>query len=222
MKKYIIIDEENQKIIGFTRFNLCVINNIMIIVIIILFLSSLISFGSCINKNKQIKNYTEYSQKVYDSLENIINNNIEYENTQIIYTEIGKMTTSKNTISLSKENIWKYISEDIPVWFPEYIMAQAIKESNCGKSDVAKKYNNLFGMFCPQKREHCALNKNPKDYAMYNNWQLSILDRILWEIQYFNNKKPSREEYLAALDSYAEKEGYGKIIENLSKKYKND
>ena len=61
-----------------------------------------------------------------------------------------------------------------------------------------KSNHNLYGMKKVYKRQttqHGELN----GYGVYDNWCLSVLDRLLWDMFTFKNIKPTKEEYLNAL-----------------------
>ena len=60
-------------------------------------------------------------------------------------------------------------------------------------------------------------------YGKYLNWQHSILDRILWDYNFFSNK-PSETEYMNVIKArYAEDPNYVnkliQLIEQTKKKY---
>lgn len=118
------------------------------------------------------------------------------------------------SVKLSDSVLWAFIVES-GAWYPEVVMAQAKIESGCGRSNVAKKSNNLFGMKKIHRTvdHHRVTTQTPhveyNSYGIYSNWQLSVLDRVLWDIHVFKDKKPSRKEYYEVLSSlYAEDESY--------------
>lgn len=128
--------------------------------------------------------------------------------------------------SCTHDNIWAFIQECDP-WYPDVIMMQAVIESGCGKSVVAKRCNNLFGMKKPESRElRCDINRwNKREtYAEYQNWKTSVIDRILWERWMFKDRKtkPTINEYLNMLDKVYNKEveGYAKGIHKQAAKYR--
>lgn len=112
---------------------------------------------------------------------------------------MSHIITSHHPMKLTKENVHDFILECDP-WYPDIIYRQAILESDCGKSDVARRCNNLFGMKKPGSRNSCDINrKNKKEmYAEYSDWRLSVVDRILWDKHMFKDwdSIPTREEYL--------------------------
>ena len=72
-------------------------------------------------------------------------------------------------------------------------------ESGNLKSNVARKNNNIFGMRA-SKRRHTYIGICNNGYAVYSNIQMSVLDRLMYEI-YVNNLK-----------TYAEDENYLKKL----------
>lgn len=92
-------------------------------------------------------------------------------------------------------------------WYPDILLKQAKIESGNYKSNVFKNSNNLYGMKKVGKR-NTTQRGTYNGYGVYDNWCLSALDRMLWDIFRFNNIKPSREEYIKALSIYAEGEDY--------------
>jgi len=106
-------------------------------------------------------------------------------------------------------------------WYPDIIMAQYQFESTKGTSYVAKHNNNLFGMRKAYTRKSVRCKSFDKmGYAIYNNWQLSVIDRIYWEEHAFDNKKPSRKEYLDYIRKvYAEDANYINKIIKIAEQY---
>ena len=97
---------------------------------------------------------------------------------------------------------------DNNAWYPDILLKQAKIESANYTSDVYKNTNNLYGMKKVGKRQTTQVNNTYKGYGCYNNWCLSVLDRMLWDIFVFNGEKPSREKYLKAMSIYAEDKNY--------------
>lgn len=128
--------------------------------------------------------------------------------------------------TLTHDKLWEFIQECDP-WYPDIIMMQAVIESGCGKSDVAKRCHNLFGMKKPGARGlRCDINRwNKKEtYAEYPNWKASVIDRILWDKWLFRDRKtkPTIEEYLDMLDKVynTEIDGYAKGLYKQAAKYR--
>ena len=92
-------------------------------------------------------------------------------------------------------------------WYPDILLKQAKLESGNYTSNVYNNTYNLYGMKKVGKRQTTQINTY-NGYGVYNNWCLSALDRMLWDMFTFKNQKPSKEEYLKALEQYAEDENY--------------
>ena len=97
---------------------------------------------------------------------------------------------------------------DNNAWYPDILLKQAKIESANYTSDVYKNTNNLYGMKKAGKRQTTQVNNTYKGYGCYNNWCLSVLDRMLWDVFVFKGEKPSREKYLKAMTIYAEDKNY--------------
>lgn len=132
------------------------------------------------------------------------------------YTIINESVTKP-----TKDNVAALVSI-CDCWYPDVIMAQYQLESACGTSQVAKRNNNLFGMRKAFTRKSVRCRTFDKaGYAVYNNWQLSVIDRIFWEEHEFHNIKPTREEYLAKIKRiYAEDQNYISKIERIAADYR--
>lgn len=132
------------------------------------------------------------------------------------YTIINESVTKP-----TKDNVAALVSI-CDCWYPDIIMAQYQLESACGTSSVAKRNNNLFGMRKAFTRKSVRCRTFDKaGYAVYNNWQLSVIDRIFWEEHEFYNQKPSRSEYLAKIKRiYAEDQNYISKIKRIAADYR--
>lgn len=103
-------------------------------------------------------------------------------------------------------------------WYPDIVVAQYIIESNSGKSNLARNNNNLFGMRKAKARKTVRCKDDTlSGYATYNSWQLSVIDRIMWDDHMFKGEKPSRIEYLNKIKRiYAEDPNYIQKIEKIA------
>jgi hypothetical protein len=101
---------------------------------------------------------------------------------------------------------------DNNAWYPEILLKQAKLESGNYSSNVYKNTNNLYGMKKVGKRLSTQLKDTYNGYGCYTNWCESVLDRLLWDIFYFKNEKPTKEEYLKAMSIYAEAENYVELL----------
>jgi hypothetical protein len=195
-------------------------------VVCILFLIALgASIFLFIDKKQKIKELTTEHEQQIDSITNELTYELNFVQTQLeiktIHEAYGKLSISKEEIEEpTVDAVWDFI-KTLNTWYPEYIMAQAIVESNCGNT-MPHKSNNMFGMMVPKSRETVAINKNTEDiYAKYRNWKEGVIDRVLWELDVFGYDKPSEEEYLKKLKNYATSETYLSTIHSVAKRYKN-
>ena len=145
------------------------------------------------------------------------------EESDTLHIRIAQATLEgKKDIPFNDSIIFDYI-KSCKAWYPDIIMAQFKIESASGTSDVAKKANNFFGMKpVGGKRKHYTTQRHGDSYhgyAVYDNWKLSILDKILWEHFRFNGVKPDRETYLNSHLNYAEADEYLAIIKKTAKQY---
>jgi hypothetical protein len=145
------------------------------------------------------------------------------EESDTLHIRIAQATLEgKKDIPFNDSIIFDYIVS-CKAWYPDIIMAQFKIESTSGTSDVAKHANNFFGMKpVGGKRKHYTTQRHGDSYygyAVYDNWKLSILDKILWEHFRFNGVKPDKETYLKAHLNYAEADEYLKIIKKTAKQY---
>lgn len=149
-----------------------------------------------------------------DSLQVIINETR-------LHALIGEYSL-KTTSAPTKDSIIAFVRRCDP-WYPDILIAQFQMESGFGQSNVAKKNNNICGMMQPRVRETVAimdLEKTNK-FAKYKNWELCVIDRILWDYSVFDEKKPTRKEYLSVLQKrYAELPDYATIIDDRARQYR--
>ena len=224
MKKYIVFDKdtlEPKKIIRQLDYNLA--NGIGIALIVLFALLFIdVEIIRFLEKREWKKEKTEMlaaHAKTVDSLQSIVDSVetdiIDYN----LHAKIGKLYIRRDVHTpCSKEAVWGLIKEINP-WYPEYIMAQCIQESGCGKNQLDG--YNMFGMTLSTGRETTAYNVGSGDkYSKYKNWELSVMDRILWEINIFGHKKPSMEAYVSRLKKYAQDTNYVSKIENIARGYR--
>lgn len=108
---------------------------------------------------------------------------------------------------INDSTLYKFLLDN-NAWYPDILLKQAKIESANYTSNVYKNTNNLYGMRKVGKRQTTQLNNVYNSYGCYNNWCLSVLDRMLWDIFVFKGEKPSEEEYLKAMSIYAEDKNY--------------
>lgn len=170
-----------------------------------------VSLRSCGESVAQEQKETEIEQR----LERI---EIDIE---ILHKMIGQYMLEAHRAAPVSDTAVLQILDSVGAYYPEVIMAQYELESAKGKSKVFCRTNNLFGMKKAFKRETCRnTTATSNGYAEYRNWQLSVLDRVLWD-KFHWKQKPTKDEYLAVIEkTYAEDPYYMKKIETISKKYK--
>lgn len=122
------------------------------------------------------------------------------DNKETMLHLIGKYTLETKHTKPTEHDIYT-LAVQIGAYYPEVIVAQAIQESGCGKSDVGKHAHNLFGMIkISENGRHRPTTQIPgikyHNFGVYQNWQLSVIDRVLWDMYIFNSKPSSREEYI--------------------------
>lgn len=140
----------------------------------------------------------------------IIPNDTDYEK------ELFIVDTLKN---FSEQNLVDYLLE-LNVKFPDIVFSQVRYETGNFKSLVFKENYNLFGMKVANSR--ATTNKGEQhNHAIFDNWQMSVLDYALWQNAY-GRKFKTRESYIQYLKSvYAEGtyESIYRILIETQKKY---
>ena len=224
MKKYIVIDKdtlEQKTVIRQTEYRLLGgVGIALIALFFFLFVDvEVIRFLEKRNWRQEKTGILNSNAKTVDSLQNIIDSTetviLEYN----LHAKIGKLYIRRGEHTpCNKDTIWGLI-KDVNPWYPEYIMAQCIQESGCGKNQLEG--YNMFGMTLSKGRETTAYNVGSGDkYSKYKNWELGVMDRILWEINIFGHKKPSRDVYVSWLQRYAEDPNYVSKIESIAEGYR--
>lgn len=127
----------------------------------------------------------------------------------------GKSAYNKSVEDITKEQIIQEISFEDSVYnyilelniqHPEVVLRQARIESGNFKSRVFLENNNMFGMKIPSKRPNMVSGSN-RGYAVYNNWQESVIDYALYQV--YSGKNLSKEDYINMLNNnYAEDTEY--------------
>tara|TARA_R110002020_G_scaffold138469_7_gene308529 strand:- start:704 stop:1324 length:621 start_codon:yes stop_codon:yes gene_type:complete len=121
--------------------------------------------------------------------------------------------------TFSEQNLVDYLL-GLNVKFPDIVFSQTRYETGNFKSLVFRENNNLFGMKVANSR--ATTNKGEQhNHAIFDNWQMSVLDYALWQNAY-GRKFKTRESYIQYLKSvYAEGtyESVNKILLETQKKY---
>lgn len=172
--------------------NLHIVNSALCTIAIIFSIAFFVTLGLYLNKEDKVKLLTDKIQQEEQIL------SLEYS---IGYWFINQPKEVNDSI------LYVFL-KDNNAWYPDILLKQAKIESANYSSNIYKKTNNLYGMKKVGKRQTTQLNNTYNGYGSYNNWCLSVLDRMLWDIFIFKGEKPSREEYLKAMGIYAEDENY--------------
>jgi uncharacterized FlgJ-related protein len=134
---------------------------------------------------------------------------------EVVIVTAEKEILLKTNNSFSKEKLFLEIDK-YSFKYPDIVKAQAILESGHFKSPVFLQNNNMFGMRKAMVRITTAEGSN-LNHAYYVDWRYCVADRALYEAQYLS--KLTREEYFSYLDqTYAEGEGYSKLLKQIIKK----
>lgn len=153
-----------------------------------------------------------YIGTLYGTLKDVLKENEEYK--EVIKTEevmlsleysIGYWFINKPD-EINDSILYNFLKEN-GAWYPDILLKQAKIESGNYSSNVYKTNNNLYGMRRVYRRQTTQSGEN-NGYGTYNNWCLSVLDRLLLDMFVFKNEKPSREAYLKAMECYAEDPNY--------------
>ena len=107
-----------------------------------------------------------------------------------------------------EDSVYNYILE-LNIQHPEVVLRQARIESGNFKSRVFLENNNMFGMKIPNKRPNMVSGSN-SGYAVYNNWQESVIDYALYQV--YSGKNLSKEDYINMLNN-----NYAEDVEYLNK-----
>tara|TARA_R110000751_G_scaffold11075_1_gene39707 strand:+ start:1522 stop:2145 length:624 start_codon:yes stop_codon:yes gene_type:complete len=138
------------------------------------------------------------------------NNTIQYEKELFVIDTLDVF---------SEKNLVTYLLE-LNIKFPDIVFSQARYETGNFKSLVFRENSNLFGMKVANSR--ATTNKGEQhNHAIFDNWQMSVLDYALWQNAY-GRKFKTRESYMQYLkDVYAEGtyESINKILLETQSKY---
>jgi hypothetical protein len=168
------------------------------------------------NKYSKLETEYKYALSEYEQL-------LFKEQEQNLYTFIGEYSFLKNEKIPANDSVVYEFIKATGCWYPDIVMAQYVIESGHGKSMLSQEYNNCFGMKYVGKngRKNTQLPdvKGYGDYGVYINWQLSVVDRQLWDHRVFEASKPTKDYYLNILDKiYAEDINYiSKITKEAEK-----
>ena len=210
-------DKENIELKPISRIKQLFYENTFFLVFIVFFVMLLLWISDSIKQSKTIIDLETQVE--------ILTRTVEMEEeSDTLHIRIAQATLEgKKNIPFNDSIVFAYIVS-CKAWYPDIIMAQYKIESTSGTSDVAKNANNFFGMRpVSGKRKHYTTQRHGDSYcgyAVYDNWKLSILDKILWEHFRFNGMKPDKETYLKAHLNYAEADEYLKVVKKVAAKYR--
>lgn len=190
------------------------IKDVLYFIVIIGLFIPLIIIG---NKYSKLETEYKYTLSEYEQL-------LFKEQEQNLYTFIGEYSFLKNEKIPTNDSVVYEFIKATGCWYPDIVMAQYVIESGHGKSMLSQEYNNCFGMKYVGKngRKNTQLPdvKGYGDYGVYINWQLSVVDRQLWDHRVFEASKPTRDYYLNILGKiYAEDINYINKITAEAKKW---
>jgi uncharacterized FlgJ-related protein len=178
-------------------------------------------------QSNEARKHKGIAQKHFDTIQILEDkvNDRDYEESKVsLYYEIGAAYLEKDCGECNKENICKYIDylADIGVvWYPDVIKSCCQIESNFGQSNVAKNYNNLFGMDHPTVRKTLSIKCSGGRFATFKNWKCSVLDRVLWDFATFSKHIPTKGEYYNKISTKynTENPDYKNIITSCAEKF---
>jgi hypothetical protein len=135
--------------------------------------------------------------------------------------------TSSNTLTevrekcltpkFSREALKQYIIFK-QINHPEIAYAQALLETGGFTSRIYRENNNLFGMKLAKKRRTVATGEK-YGHAVYNNWQESVDDYLLWQQQFKRTPILTEKQYYRLLDAiYAEDTTYIQVVKIVRKR----
>ena len=172
------------------------VNFALSIIAIIFSMAFFVMLGLYLNKKDKVKLLTDKIQQEEQML------SLEYS---IGYWFINQPEEVNDSI------LYVFL-KDNNAWYPEILLKQAKLESGNYTSNVYNNSNNLYGMKKVGSRQTTQLKNTYNGYGCYTNWCESVLDRMLWDVNRFNNIKPTEEEYLEAMNIYAEAENYAELL----------
>lgn len=99
---------------------------------------------------------------------------------------------SITTISLHTQTRKEVYEELIKlgIKFPDVVIRQAIKETDCGLTGVGKTKNNIFGF------------RTSKGYKVYESWRKSLIDYRGWQNRRFSDHMDTYHKDNSTCDYY--------------------
>ena len=93
-----------------------------------------------------------------------------------------QMEALNDTIKKMNLKVVDEYIESLPFKNKNLIKKQFRLESSYLKSNLVRTNNNLFGIKNANKRTQIGRKSKINDYRHYDNWQMSVLDRLMYEI----------------------------------------
>lgn len=176
----------------------------------------LIYFSELIYEHDRMTHELDVMNTENGALRDSLDNKISEENALML---VGRYMTSKNTkLPAHRDSIYD-VALRAGAYYPEVIVAQAIIESQCGRSNLGGKANNLLGMtrVVSGRVTTQTPGRGVNGFGVYHNWQMSIIDRVLWERSIFKRRPTSRNDYIDRMSKIYSEEGaaYASKIRNL-------
>lgn len=181
---------------------------IVFISIILISFISIVLYNSIGNKEHE------------EEMTNLIEEMIISERNKDLHCLIGEYILLDKTVVPHDTVVYEFIKQ-AGIWYPDIVMAQYVIESAHGKSALSENASNFFGMRKVRNRITVQeLDKDYNGYGVYRNWQLSVLDRELWDLHVFDSV-PTRNDYLKQIGYiYAEDKDYISKITAEAKRWK--
>lgn len=221
MKKFIIIDGESYM-------QRCVITKpfaiAMAIFVVLVVMSATGGVAFALRKAEQAR--YENAMKELDSLRvqnaelaDALSAFEDLERDYNINSLIGEFTIVHSADVPTRDTLVSF-TKSIGLWYPDITLAQFRQETGMGTNpqSIYGKSNNLMNMKRVSKRPTTQCGEY-NGYGTYHNWRLAVIDMYLWERFVFSGVKPTREQYIEKLKTFAEDEDYINRITRFSKEY---
>lgn len=200
------INTNNPKRIGLRpRFRVYILTYLLGVVSVLC--AMLIYFSELIYEHERVVHELNIMNTKNGALRDSLDNKISEENALML---AGMYITSKDTkLPVHRDSIYN-VARRAGAYFPEVIVAQAIIESQCGRSSLGVNANNLFGMKQVGGRGRVTTQTQGRSingFGVYHNWQMSVIDRVLWERSVFRKRPTSRNDYIDRMSRLYSEEG---------------
>lgn len=168
--------------------------------------------ASIVRGNK-IANYEKTILEQEDTIDNM-RYILDRENHEISLFEFADIYKIYPQEEINDSTLYSLLVE-IGAWYPELLVKQAKLESANYQSSVYTNNNNLYGMRNVYSRPTTQINTK-NGYGVYHNWQLSAIDRVLWDEEIFDSQPETEDEYLDFIAAiYAEDPNYISKVKSI-------